>query len=360
MNEERRKNLWHARTGGGVLMIAVVMVALVIFVSACSSEVGVAAKYGNDSLSEDEVSEYTAAYRSSIDAEDDTAWARYLRGQGLEAKTWREKAIRDIVGRRLIEKKAEELGITINEAQVEAGIASEKAQRGVVADDEDAWSKVLEQDGMTSEKFARDLGYASILEQVLLEDGAAEMMEDEDTLQSYIKSNLMDRVVRRFSVLSFGVEDESEAQGVFAELSQLSGDELKRRFDEIAADLLSVDDDLAQGDLGWNLLYDTNDLLDGDKVLALEAGDLYPEVVKRDTGWQIYLCSDVYVFKNGVQYAELQDDSLKNAIARACLVGSWGSWAESYVAQLVNEANIEVFRMPAGLDYDVDDIMASL
>lgn len=345
-------------------MIPLVLAALTVVVAmlaacGCTAEKPVAARTGDIVIYEEDVNTYTAEYRDAIDANDDEAWARYLRGQGLQAKTWREQAVRELVGRQLVEKRAAELGITADENQVSAAIALQKEERGVAQDDESAWAQSLAQDGTTPEKYRANLEYASVLEQVLMKDGAASL-SDGQQLQSYIESSLMDRVVKRLSVASFTADERELAEKTLDELKGLSGDELASRFEQLVIQRQQDQPDLAQGDLGWSLLYDINTILDPDKALALRAGDLYPDLVEREGGYQIYLCTGRFVFESGVQYSSLDDASLKDAIARAYLVGSWSSWHQTYLAQLINDASIEVTAMPSGLPYDVDKVMASL
>ena len=342
------------------LLATALALAVVMVLASCSSGDGVAAASDTVSVSEDEVTSYTAHYRSTIDAEDDQAWARYLRGSDLDAKTWRERAIRELASRSLVQKRALELGIEADEGQVERSIASEKASRGIAEDDDDGWRKALAEDGTTPEDYRADLEYASILQQVVLKDSLSSSGEADSDAQAYIETNLLDRVTRRFSVLSFPPDEKKDAKRILSELKGLKGDERLVRFEELADERARHgDESLVQGDVGWNLLYDTDEVMDAGKVLELKPGDVYPSLVKRDEGWQIYQCTGRYVFDASTSYVDL-DESLKNAVLQNMVMGSWSKWVETYVNDIVDEAHLQVNPMPSGLPYDVDDVMKSL
>ena len=347
-----------------MLMRALALVCLltlpIIGISCSQGDEGIAARCEGVTVTEDEVTQYTADYRKEIDASNDESWARYLRGHHLSAKTWREQCIRLIVGRRLVQRRADELGIVVDERQVEAYLEMEKGRRGAPGCNDATWKAILEEEGTTPEKFLDNLRYASLLEQVLLADGGSTLALDDEVLQSYVEANLMDRVVRRFSVLSFAVSEKEEAESTLIELKSLAGEELIKRFEDITKSRFAGNDELVQGDLGWNLLYSLNGVLDGDKVLALRSGDLYPDVVEREDGWQIYLCTDYYAFEGDETYSEIKDETLKQSIERSFLLSSWDAWSQNYLTKIVDDAKVEVFVMPENLPYDVDDVIASL
>ena len=354
----KKKTAWEAAMT--FLLTITSMVLFVYLASGCSAQGDIAARYGDVVVSESEVSNYTDAYRKEIGAESDEAWARYLRGRQFTTKAWREEAIRQIVGRQLVEKRAYELGITADEQHVEKSVAADKSERGIDLSDEASWREALSEEGTTPEDYRERLRYASVLEQVLLAEGDTFAQSNEGLLQEYLNNSLMDRVVRRYSVLSYGPQETAIAKEDFNELNSLSSEALVAAFDGKAADRLARGSDLSQGDLGWNLLYDTSDLLDPNVVIGMEEGTLYPQLVERDGGYQLYLCRSIFVFDSDVTYSSITDESLKKSIARAYILSSWDSWAQSCVSQMVDNAQVEVTPMPANLPYDVDDLIASM
>ena len=345
-------------------ILIVALIACAMLLPGCSSSdsgnAAVAAQCEGVTVTEGQVSDYTAAFRQGIEAVDDEAWARYLRGQHLDAKSWRENAIRQIAVKQLVENRAQELGIVADESQIETSIAKEKSDRGLAAGDDEAWAAALASEGTTPDELRSQFEYASILEQVILHDEFSDEEGDGEKLQSYIEQSLMDRVLRRYSVLSFDSNEQDAAVAAFEELDNLKNSELTARFDEMVAERSSQSESSGiQGDIGWDLLYDLSDVIDPAETIKLQPGDLYPGLVERDEGWQIYLCTGRFVFESGVQYTELEE-SLQKAIARANLVASWSRTVTDYTTQIVDDANIQVTQMPKGLPYDVDDIMAKL
>ena len=193
----------------------------------CSGGQDLAAKCSAFTISEQEVTDYTASSRAQNGYTDDTDWARFLVAQGYsDTKTWREEAIRALAEQKIVENRAAELNVSADETVVDQTIAYVRQLRGITTDEE--WASYLEGIGMTADEYRASCEFASVEQQVLAADLDLAANGSDDELNAYIKSNLMDRVTRRFSVITF--KSEADANAALAQLEGLSGDELAARF----------------------------------------------------------------------------------------------------------------------------------
>lgn len=311
-----------------------------------------AAEFGDTVITEQEVSDYTQQFREQNGYESDTSWSLYLGEQGLTGKTWREEAIRSIVKEKLVNQKAEELGITADEDTVNASIATLKENNDIAEDDADAWQSYLDARGMTEEELRASYELSSVEQQLITQDANTATVTD-DEIQEYIDENLRDTVTRRFSVISFALDDKASADAALAELKGLSGEELTSRFNELAEEQASKLDGYSEGDLSWDLGYSLEDIIDGDDLIKLQPGDLYAKVAKTDTCYQLYLCTDRFVFPSDAKVADVEDEDLLALIKATVEAQNWGTIIDDYLNQLVTDANVQVYEMPEGLAYDL-------
>ncbi|MBO4365639.1 MAG: SurA N-terminal domain-containing protein [Eggerthellaceae bacterium] len=334
------------------MALSIVLVSIVL--CACAAQEQKAAEFGGAVISEDEVTAYTEQFRQRASLTDDASWRVYLAGQSMDAKQWRESAIRSLATEALVRNRAQELGIEASEEDVADSVAAAKARYGVAQGDEAAWKDALESIGYTPEEYRASCELASIEQQLVATECASQIEASKDKIQEYLAANLADRVIRDFSVLTFAGNDEDAARAAFEELSGLQGAELAARFEEMV-EQQSADADVYSGRLGWDVLYGTEGVLDPDKKINVMGGELYPELVDAQGQWQIYLCNKRFVFEPGVTYETIEDQSLRKAIEQLALSSNLASITQSYLSNLVEQANVQVYSMPEGLPYDLED-----
>lgn len=349
-----------------VLVAALCLCAALAMAGCSTDDSNVAARFGDHTISEDEVTSYTDDFRAQNDLTDDVTWAQYLRGNALTGKTWREQAIRTLADRLLIEDKAKELGISANEDDVNSRISQAKQQAGIAEDDDSAWSDYLSQRGTTPDKFKEDYEFTSVEEQVFRKELNFDDELEAEMCDDYISQNLSDRVVRRYSAIVLGKKDKAKGQELLAELKGLSGNELSTRFSELAK-ANSTDSESAAlgGDIGWDFTYSEGVIDPKAKVryAQLKEGELYPKLVKGTDGYRIMLCTGVVRFAETPKYEQLPDENsstIRQVIEQLTLASTWAGKCQEYLRNLENDANIQVSEMPSELSYDlVEDDSAS-
>lgn len=344
---------------------AAVCLLLACVCTGCSgSDQNVAAKFGDHTISEDEVTSYTDDFRAQNGLADDANWVQYLQGNSLTGKTWREQAVRTLAERVLVEDKAKELGVSANEDDVNSQLSKAKQQAGVAEDDDSAWSEYLSARGTTPDKYRENLEFTSVEQQVLRKELNFDDALEEEMCDDYIKTNLADRVVRRYSAIVLERTDKDKGEQLLNELKRLSGDELESRFAELAQEN-STDTESSQigGDIGWDFTY-SEGLVDPKakvRYSKLKAGELYPKLVKGTTTdgakvYRIMFCTGVVNFEQTPKFSQLPDENsstIRSVVEQLTLATKWAGKCQEYLENLVNDANIQVAEMPSGLSYDL-------
>ena len=331
------------------IVLATVLLAACIGAAGCADDGGLAAKYEGGTITEQEVTDYTAAYRTQNGYEDDAIWALFLQDGELDAKTWRERVIGTLVEERLLADKAAELGIEPDEERIASQIEQDRAV--VDAQDDAVWQAYLESHGFDEASYRAQLEQTSIEQQLLLQELALDE-SDEDVLDSYIEDSLATRVLRRYRVLVF--DDAQSAREALDDMSGLTGEELAERFD-VWLERDGSDETTREngGDIGWDV---QNDLGSAQYELNEEmcaAGTLSAQVHEADGKYYVFFCTKRYEVVPGSGYAALPDDDLKAFVRDSANYALWSERVSDYVGSLREAANVQVSPMPENLPYDV-------
>ena len=358
MTEKTNTRVW---VGGRMAALAAVIasflaVALCLTLVGCAgdNEKGVAARYGDGkTVTEQEVNDYTAQFRREHTYDDDMTWATYLYEQGLTASTWRNRAIGSIVEARLIEQRAQELGISVDESMVADQMAADKEAVGIAADDAEAWKSYLEARGLTEDSYLENLRQSILQYQVLSQEVALDPVSDVQVIDDYIGSNLISRVVRCYSVLVF--DSEKDAEAALDSLKGLSGDALSQEF----AALLEKDDSTETtaengGNAGWDIANSWGQMQQDLNEEMLKEGELSSGVHELDGKYYVVLCTLRFAFEKGTSYDDIADDKLKAIVYDAATYDAWGKLTSEYIAKLRDDAHVMVHEVSEPLPYDVD------
>ncbi len=322
-------------------------------VTGCSSE-ETAAKYEGGTIAEAQVTAYTEQYRAENDLEDDVAWSQYLVNSGQDASTWRESAIRQLVQKDLVQKKAEELGISADESVVEEQISADKKSAGVDESDDSAWETYLADQGKTPQGVRESYEFSSIEQQVFTSELNLTSELEEEMCDEYIAGSLADQIVHRYSCLVF--TNKTDAQKTLDSLLKLKSDELASEFESLIAESTTTLESTGavSCDLDWDFIY-SEGVVDPKIKLRkanLSPGQLYQKVLKGTDGYRVILCTGKGDFYKTPKYSQIQDEDLKSVIHRLTLASTWASKCQQYLNELVEAADVQVSTVPEGLPYD--------
>lgn len=332
-----------------VACVAGLAAACVCGSAACSSSTtsgltgGVAATVNGVEISEDEVTTTIQNLRTSYGLEDQDTWGNYLAQMGMTPEELRTNVIESFEDEELQKQGAEERGVTVDQADIDAVVEQIKANY----DSEDKWNQALEQAGFADEADYRENVNDGLLREALLESFTAEDPTDEEIVE-YASTAITFDVAKRSSHILFDPNDQETAQSV---LDQINAGEIDFA---TAAQEYSTDTGSAQdgGDVGWDQLttfvdeYQT--ALDG-----LSVGQV-SELVESDYGWHIITCTDEFVPPDEItsidQLPQEFVDSYRDSLSQEKQQEAYQTWFEEYK----ESADIVVNDPPEGLPYMVD------
>lgn len=335
-------------------------VACVVALAACtnsSSTSQVAATVDGEEIAEQTVTDQIQTIRGQSGLSEEEEWGTFLAQNSMTPSSVREQIIDSMVHEKLMVKGAADLGITVEDSEVNEYVDQMKANYS----DDAAWSSALEQAGFTEDSY-REVIKQSLYEQKVNEyfqDNAE--MSDEDYVESARQYATYYDGAKRSSHILFKVDDPND-EAAMAE-AEAKAEELLARINsgEIdfadAATQYSEDTGSAAqgGDVGWDLLSsfvtEYTDALD-----TLELNQVSGPV-KSQFGVHIIKVTDVYTAPEDTSTitsldqipAEFQD-TIKNMAASVGANNKYQEWLEG----LEENASIEIKDMPSGLPYDVD------
>lgn len=325
--------------------------ACMLGIVACSSSSstassGVAATVNGTEISEQTVTDFVQNFRETQGLTDEDTWGKWMAKSSMTPSQVRDQIIDYFVGIDLTRQAAEENGVSVSDEDVDAQVASMKANYS----DDDAWQSALKQAGTTEEGY-RDSVRNAMLENALKEKVTAESTagaSDEELLtyaQQYARSF---SGAKKSSHILFASDDSDTAQKVLDQINsgQISFEDAAK---EYSIDTVSAQDG---GNVGWDLL---NRFVQPytDALTNLDKGQV-SDLVMSDYGIHIIKCTDVYQAPDEVTEIDQIPVELIDYIRKMVESNNETQAYKQWMADYKEKATIEKTDMPSGLPYDVD------
>ncbi len=325
--------------------------ACMLGIVACSSSSstassGVAATVNGTEISEQTVTDFVQNFRETQGLTDEDTWGKWMAKSSMTPSQVRDQIIDYFVGIDLTRQAAEENGVSVSDEDVDAQVASMKANYS----DDDAWQSALKQAGTTEEGY-RDSVRNAMLENALKEKVTAESTagaSDEELLtyaQQYARSF---SGAKKSSHILFASDDSDTAQKVLDQINsgQISFEDAAK---EYSIDTVSAQDG---GNVGWDLL---NRFVQPytDALTNLDKGQV-SDLVMSDYGIHIIKCTDVYQAPDEVTEIDQVPVELIDYIRKMVESNNETQAYKQWMADYKEKATIEKTDMPSGLPYDVD------
>lgn len=325
--------------------------ACMLGIVACSSSSstassGVAATVNGTEISEQTVTDFVQNFRETQGLTDEDTWGKWMAKSSMTPSQVRDQIIDYFVGIVLTRQAAEENGVSVSDEDVDAQVASMKANYS----DDDAWQSALKQAGTTEEGY-RDSVRNAMLENALKEKVTAESTagaSDEELLtyaQQYARSF---SGAKKSSHILFASDDSDTAQKVLDQINsgQISFEDAAK---EYSIDTVSAQDG---GNVGWDLL---NRFVQPytDALTNLDKGQV-SDLVMSDYGIHIIKCTDVYQAPDEVTEIDQVPVELIDYIRKMVESNNETQAYKQWMADYKEKATIEKTDMPSGLPYDVD------
>lgn len=332
------------------------LVALCVFgLTACQggSGAGVAATVNGAEIPEASVTETIQTVRAQSGLDDDDTWAQFLVSNSMTPESVREQILDSLIDQELMKQGAEELGVTVDSAEVDSYVEAMRAN----FDSDEAWETALSEAGFTEDEYRQSIEQSLLQQQVSTYFEEKAEMTDEDILsaaQSYIPYY---NGAKRSSHILFMVTDTNDE----AAMAQ-AREKAQQVLDQINSGAITFEDAAKQysddsskdngGDVGWDRLstfvtaYQT--ALDG-----LAEGEV-SGLVESEYGIHIIKCTQVFTAPEEVtsidQVPEEFQATIKSMAASISSNSDYNAWLEDLRAN----ANIVINDMPANAPYNVD------
>lgn len=316
----------------------------------------VAATVNGEEIAEQVITDQIQTIRDQSNLSEETEWGTFLANNDMTPSSVREQIIDTQVDDKLMVKGAQELGITVEDSEVDEYVNQMKSNY----DDDAAWNSALQQAGFTEDS------YREIIKQSLYEQKANEHFEQEAELtdEDYVSSAQQYATyydgAKRTSHILFKVDDTSN-EAAMAE-ARAKAESVLEQINSGAIDFAEAakqysDDTSAEngGDVGWDVLNsfvsEYTDAVDGLEL------DQVSGLVQSDYGIHIIKVTDVYhapedpttITSLDQIPAEFQEN-IKNMASSISANTKYQEWIDG----LKENATIEIKDMPSGLPYDVD------
>ena len=296
------------------------------------------------SISEGEVTAKIESIRDRYGLLEDSAWGQWLAQYGMTPETIRQQMIDSYVEQELVKSGASELGISVEDSEVDSYVEQMKANY----DTEDAWKSALSSAGFTEEDY-RNTITSSILKNNIQRKLAEsiEVTDDEKLTYAQQYASVLSGAKRSSHIL-FASDDTENAQKV---LDQLKSGAVSF---EDAAKQNSTDSGSAAngGDVGWDKL--SNFVSEYTTALgSLEKGQM-SDLVTSKFGIHIIKCTDVWEAPSELTSIDQMPSEMLDAIVNMSLSSKSQTAFSDWIKEQKEKATIEVADMPKGLSYDID------
>lgn len=295
-------------------------------------------------LSEGEITSQIQSIRDGYGLLEDSAWGQWLAQYGMTPETIRQQMIDAYVEQELVKSGAAELGISVEDSEVDSYIEQMRANY----DSDEAWESALASSGFSEDDY-RDTITSSILKTNVQRKLAESVEVTDDEKLEYAKqyASILSGSKRSSHIL-FASDDTEKAQKV---LDQLKSGVLS--FEE-AAKQDSTDRGSAAngGDVGWDKV--SSFVSEYTTALgSLEKGQI-SDLVTSKFGIHIIKCTDIWEAPSEITSIDQIPSDMLDAIVRMSLSKKSQSAFSDWIAQQKEKATIEVADMPKGLSYDID------
>lgn len=307
----------------------------------CSSGGATAATVNGEALPEETVTEYIDQFRTSNDLDDDTAWAQWMVDNSYDASSIRDTAIDYYVRQMVIAQDAKNHGVSVSDDEVDQQVNEIRENYQL---DDQGWIDQLESVGYTEESY-RDYVKNSLLsdklEDVVITD--VDVTDDEVLEMANMYASYIDGTAD-VSVIAMPVDDPDAANNVSSQIKDGS-----LSFDDAKAQNSTTDD--FDGVANMNGL----ETAVTDQIANMSPGDISDPIAGIE---HIYIIrvDDIIDAPEGEDNWTSVDQlpqGVYNTFHDQVYSSNSYSAFDSYVQNLINNADIQKNDMPADAPYNV-------
>ena len=321
---------------------------------------GAAAKVGEHYLYEDDLAAYIQQYRAGNGLLDDADFAQALLSSSYNVSTFRQSCINQMALNMLVDERAEELGVTPDEADVDE--LYDQTKQDFAMESDDIWEATLADQGMTEEGVRAQLSTRLAQTAVFEADVARREATDEQVL-SYIQTAKAGQTLRHsYRILFTGKGQWERAQECRKALEALGNPTLEAFQGLVALYSDDAEAESSGGAYGWD---DAQDMAEDyrDILMSLSEGEVSePTSIDSEDAAVIVFCDRLVEFPSadkidGLRKSDVPEDAW-DYLADEAADGLWATDCNAYLANLLTGAKITYYPIPDGAAYDVDMALA--
>lgn len=332
-----------------------------------------AAKYsGFNYLPENEVTDYIGVYREQMGLaqSSDEDWATFLAAYNLTPARLRYSTIRQLLTDKLVQMRADELGIQVTDSEIDATLDTLKGTMALGSDE--VWQETLAARGQTEEG-VRDVYRQAILKRQLLSQDVAMPEPSDEQVKEYMKtfdSTLASPTVKHTYCFKWTGVDENTGLDVITMVQNARNELVKNGLSEDAfaavVEEYSNDEELKgkSGANGWNAdtsayseeyLSRLEGLGEGEISDVFKDGDAYEFI------W-VNMTYDLPTDSDAIDSLDLSmmPSSLEQYLRDSEAYELWEDECDEYLSNMLENAGVVYYPMPADVPYNVDMSLADV
>lgn len=305
----------------------------------------VAASVLDQDITEQMVVDYIDSFRNTMGYTDDDSWAQYLEKQNTTPEKLRSATIYELAGDVVINKKAEELGVIVEDSEIDSEIA--KFRESLYATDDDTWESTLET-YKTNEEDLRARYKQNLLQEKVYKAVVGDVSATDADMNSYISENLLGTTTKKFIAI-YGTAY-TELQSVLETLKKAQS--LPEAIEDVknSANQTSV----IYEEFGWDIDSETTTSMKTE-LSDLDVGALSKNLVSDENvgAYEILYVQDKYTFPTEGADVNNCPADLKTMVGKLAKNRVYTISCSSWLNEQLNN-NLHENPMPSGLSYDVE------
>lgn len=309
---------------------------------------GIAAKGKNIEITEQEVSDFIKQYRMYSGTETDAKWATFLDESGKTVEDIRKQTIEKLAVNKIIEMKAAEKGISVDDEYITSEIDKTKEELGL-QDDADGWKQLLETTKFDSDSFRADVKL-NLLTDLVVESEVEMEAPTDAQIQSFVNSSPSDYTGKKTITIVYPSNKQMEAKKVAKSFENGTDENSFRTF---AAEQVERDIATRINDFTWSCLIQTTAAFDS-AIENLKPGEV-TYFQDNDGTHRVVLCTASYIVPYyGNLIMKDMPDEIKKQAATDYSIKNRQAQEDKYKEELLQELELEITPMPENLPYAVD------
>lgn len=298
-------------------------------------------------VTEQEVSDYISQYRKYIDCSDDVKWATLLDESNQSPADVRQSAIEYLALGKIIEQKANELGIEATDDEIAQIVNDAKTDAGLSGNDS-GWKSLLKATGYTEDGYSTD-AKRTVLSRKICEQEVTFTEPSDAQIQAYGNTAPGRYLGKEVIIVTFP----SSARVAANALADSSHGISEQDFREAAANSADANGNVTVADAVWDCLIETTFVYDN-AISGIVPGNAVA-FQDDDGNYKVAFVVAEYILPyNGRLDMTTMPDEIYAALKSDAAMYHRELARNNYLDSLLDVSALTISDMPANAPYNVD------